>query len=161
MVSIGLRQAAPGRIDHSANLANYALAILATALSLAVRTVLDPILGNYGLYLAIFPAVIFSAWYCGLWPSVVSTALAFIGETYWFVEPRRSMSISDTAFVISAFVYLLAALCLIWFAESSRRAMTEARMTNQRLDDLVKERASALNERTSQLEKRNADLAAC
>jgi signal transduction histidine kinase len=131
---------------------------LATALSLAVRTVLDPILGNYGLYLAIFPAVIFSAWYCGLWPSVVSTALAFIGETYWFVEPRRSMSISDTAFVISAFVYLLAALCLIWFAESSRRAMTEARMTNQRLDDLVKERASALNERTSQLEKRNADL---
>jgi signal transduction histidine kinase len=132
-------------------LARYCLAIVATALSLVLRAALDPILGSYVPYLTVFPAVIFSAWYCGLWPSVLSTILAFLAETYWFIEPRGTLAISHGALVIGSFVYLMAAVFIIWFAESSRRAMTETRLMNQHLDNLVKER-------TSELEKRNAIL---
>ncbi|HWF39840.1 MAG TPA: DUF4118 domain-containing protein [Candidatus Acidoferrales bacterium] len=151
MDSKGFRQAAPERVGPSAGLVSYALAILVTALSLAVRGAFDPVLGSYAPYLTIFPAVIFSAWCCGFWPSVLSALLAFIGETIWFIEPRGSIAISSPEVAIGGFVYLVAAFFIIWFAESSRRAMTEARALHQQLDDLVKER-------TSELEKRNAEL---
>lgn len=65
----------------NATAARYALAIFATAVALLCRAALDPILGMYVPYLTIFPAVIFSAWYCGLWPSVVSVIIAFFGKT--------------------------------------------------------------------------------
>lgn len=131
--------------------ARYSLAVLATGLSLACRAALDPILGSYVPYSAIFPAVIFSAWYCGLWPSVVSVIIAFLGETYWFVEPRHSLMLSYPAYLLAAFVYIVAAVFIIVMAESSRLAMTEARTLHQKLNGLVKER-------TSELEARNADL---
>lgn len=129
----------------------YALALLATGLSLACRAALDPILGTYVPYLTIFPAVVFSAWYCGLWPSVASVILAFLGESYWFIEPRHTMTISHAAVAIGAFVYLIAAVFIIIVAESSRRSMAEAKALHQELDTLVKER-------TAELEARNAEL---
>ena len=132
-------------------LARYVLALLATGLSLACRAALDPVLGTYVPYLAIFPAVVFSAWYCGLWPSVASVVVAFLGESYWFIEPRHTMTISHAAVTIGAFVYLIAAVFIIMVAESSRRSMAEAKALHQKLDDLVKER-------TAELEARNAEL---
>ncbi len=118
MASIGVRQAAPGRFGHSTGMLSYALAILVTVLSLAVRAAFDPVLGSYAPYLTIFPAVIFSAWYCGFWPSILATLLAFLGETYWFIEPRRTLAISSPEIAIGGFIYLFAALFIIWFAES-------------------------------------------
>ena len=132
-------------------LARYVLALLATGLSLACRAALDPVLGTYVPYLTIFPAVVFSAWYCGLWPSVASVVVAFLGESYWFIEPRHTMTISHAAVTIGAFVYLIAAVFIIMVAESSRRSMAEAKTLHQKLDDLVKER-------TAELEARNAEL---
>jgi len=132
-------------------LARYVLALLATGLSLACRAALDPVLGTYVPYLTIFPAVVFSAWYCGLWPSVASVVVAFLGESYWFIEPRHTMTISHAAVTIGAFVYLIAAVFIIMVAESSRRSMAEAKALHQKLDDLVKER-------TAELEARNAEL---
>lgn len=75
----------------------YTLALAGTAAALGLRSLLDPALGNYVPYLTVFPAVIFSAWYCGLWPSVISAVLSTLGEMYWYIEVRHSFGISVPA----------------------------------------------------------------
>jgi hypothetical protein len=52
--------------ERKRGLARYALALLATILTLVIRRVLGPLLGAYIPYLLVFPAIVFSALYCGL-----------------------------------------------------------------------------------------------
>jgi PAS domain S-box-containing protein len=104
----------------------YGAALVATGLALLLRKVFDPILGSHSQYLTIFPAVIFSAWYCGVGPSVLATLAAFFGEKYWFLEPRGSLAVADVGQIISAVIYLLAAAFIITLTEMNRRAMAEA-----------------------------------
>lgn len=102
----------------------YGAALLATGLALLLRAIFDPLLGTHAQYLTVFPAVIFSAWYCGVGASIVATAGAFFGETYWFVAPRGSLA--DRGQIVAASVYLLAAAFIIVLAELNRRAMAKA-----------------------------------
>ncbi len=104
----------------------YGMALLATALALLVRSIFDPGLGHHTQYLTVFPAVIFSAWYCGVGPAIVATAAVFLGETYWFTEPRHSLGISDRGQIVAAVIYLLAAAFIITLTELNRRAMARA-----------------------------------
>ena len=104
----------------------YVLAIAGTGAALALRGLLDPALGNYVPYLTVFPAVIFAAWYCGLWPSVISAILSSLGEIYWYIEPRHSFGISAPAETISLAVYLMAAAAIVAFAEANKRSMARA-----------------------------------
>jgi len=66
------------------SLIRYAIALLATMGALLVGRALSPVLGNYVLYIAAFPAIAFSDWYCGLRPSIASAVLALLGIKYWF-----------------------------------------------------------------------------
>lgn len=104
----------------------YTLALAGTAVALALRGLLDPALGNYVPYLTVFPAVIFSAWYCGLWPSVISAVLSTLGEMYWYIEPRHSFGISVPAEAISLVVYVAAAAVVVILSEANRRAVALA-----------------------------------
>jgi PAS domain S-box-containing protein len=118
---LGSEQNKPKRI-----VVRYGMALLATVLALFLRWVFDPVFGNHAQYLTVFPAVIFSAWFCGVGPSIAATAAVFLGETYWFVEPRHSLGISDRGQFVAACIYLLAAAFIITLAELNRRAMARA-----------------------------------
>src|SRR5258708_34415923 len=97
----------------------YALALVITALFLVLRGVLDSIIGSYVPYLAVLPAVIFCAWFCGLWPSLLAMLIAFLGEQYWFIPPTHSLTIVGTAEIAGTIVYFLVSLILIIFAETN------------------------------------------
>ncbi len=88
----------------------YILAVVATIVALGLRGSLDPVLGAYVPYLAVLPAVIFSASWCGLGPSVLATVLCFLGEQYWFVPPYRTLAIVGRAELAGTLVY--------WFVTS-------------------------------------------
>jgi signal transduction histidine kinase len=123
-------------------------------------------------YLVIFPAVVFSAWYCGIGPSIVATAAAFFGETYWFIDPRSSFTITDTRHIVAASIYLLTAAFIITLAELNRRAIAsagenlqeahEAMVKQKRFEQKLNESRSHLEfqvqERTRELEQRNVEL---
>ena len=53
----------------------YALAIFAAFVALMLRSLLTPLLGNGNPYHTVWLAVVFSAWYCGVGPSIVTTVL--------------------------------------------------------------------------------------
>ncbi|HEV2306483.1 MAG TPA: DUF4118 domain-containing protein [Candidatus Acidoferrales bacterium] len=150
----------------------YGLALLATSLALALRAAFDSVLGDHVQYLVIFPAVVFSAWYCGIGPSVVATAAAFFGETYWFIDPRSSFTITDTRHIVAASIYLLTAAFIITLAELNRRAMASAEANlqeahaaiaeqkrfEQELNESRRQLEFQVQERTRELEKRNVEL---
>lgn len=60
----------------------YGLAIFAAVLALLLRQLLTPFLGESNPYHTVWAAVVFSAWYCGLGPSIVTALLSAIGVWY-------------------------------------------------------------------------------
>ena len=75
-----MTQASPCFIGNN-RAVRYAAAIVATAMTLLLRWALNPILGDYVPYILLFPAVAFSAWYCGIGPSLLRVVLAAVGGT--------------------------------------------------------------------------------
>ena len=103
----------------------YVLALVVTALFLVLRGVLDPVIGSYVPYLAVLPAIVFSAWFCGLGPSILSMLVAFLGEQYWFIPPVHSLRVLDNPDLAGAIVYFVVSLTIILFAERTRRITTK------------------------------------
>ena len=122
-------------------------------------------IGSYVPYLAVLPAIVFSAWFCGLGPSILSMLLAFLGEQYWFIPPTHTLRIVGTAESAGALVYFLVSLTIIVFAEANRRTAAklalstdQLRQSGEELSRSHSELERRVTERTSQLQERNIEL---
>jgi len=56
----------------------YSLAILAALAALLLRKMLAPLFGQENPYLTAWAAIVISAWYCGIGPSVVCTVISVL-----------------------------------------------------------------------------------
>lgn len=72
-------------------IADYGLAILIFAIAVVARVALDRIIPERLPFIAFFPAVVFVAYRCGLWPSIVVLILSALVGTAW-VEPAPGSS---------------------------------------------------------------------
>jgi hypothetical protein len=54
----------------------YVLAALVAFAALYLRELFTPLLGNHDPFETMWLAIVFSAWYCGLGPSILTTLLA-------------------------------------------------------------------------------------
>ena len=73
----------------------YAFGVSAAIAALLLRQLLQPLLGENNPYHTVWAAVVFSAWYCGLGPSIVTALISLVGVWYWFVPPRHSFVLHD------------------------------------------------------------------
>jgi PAS domain S-box-containing protein len=99
----------------------YALAIFATAVALYLRYLLTPLFGNGNSYHTVWLAVAFSAWYCGLGPSIVATILSTLGVWYWFLPPPDSFAIHYRTDIYGMLAFLVFSAAIIVLGESNRR----------------------------------------
>src|ERR1700752_5373760 len=99
----------------------YALAALAALAALFLRDLLTPLLGNHNNYHTVWLAVVFSAWYCGLGPSIVTTLVGAVGVWYWFLVPPQSFAIRERADVYGMLGFLVFSGTIIALGESNRR----------------------------------------
>ena len=143
----------------------YVVSLFVAAFSLLLRGMLDPVIGDYVPYLAVLPAVVFAAWFCGLGPSLVVMVLAFLGEQYWFVTPQHSLKIVGTAEQAGAIVYFAVSLTIIVFADNNRRVIDKLAVSRAELQQASDELARSHNEleqrvveRTRQLQEKNKEL---
>jgi signal transduction histidine kinase len=74
------------RTDRSATL-RYGAVVLSVAVVTLIRLLLHGLLGGAAAFLPFEIAVMFSAWYGGLKPGLLATALAVLVASYLFVEP--------------------------------------------------------------------------
>jgi K+-sensing histidine kinase KdpD len=73
-------------------LPRYSFAVLTVAAALMLKLVFDPLIGKETPFLLFFGAVIASAWYGGMGPGLVATALAALVGSYFFLDPLYSFA---------------------------------------------------------------------
>ena len=70
---------------------HYSLAVLAALLAALLHAALDPVWGGRIPFVAFYPAVVFVAWFAGLGPGLLATALsALLITRAWLVAPSVS-----------------------------------------------------------------------
>lgn len=99
----------------------YGLAIGAAFIALYLRYLLNPLFGLTNPYHTAWLAVVFSAWYCGLGPSILATLIEAVGVWYWFVPAVHTFNGVDRARVYGVFGFLLFSAGIVALGESNRR----------------------------------------
>ena len=95
----------PSTIDRPAVL-RYGVAILALAFAVLVRLPLQSLLGNTTPFLFFFPAIIAAAWYGGLGPGLLATALSAVAANYLFMPPRFSFGVASLASAVQISLFI-------------------------------------------------------
>jgi PAS domain S-box-containing protein len=73
-------------------LLRYGLATLAVALVLLLKLLLDPLITEQSPFLMLAGAVMVGAWFGGLGPGLLATALGALAADYFFLPPRGSFT---------------------------------------------------------------------
>jgi PAS domain S-box-containing protein len=102
--------------------ARYSLALLATVLALVLRSFITPFLGDSNPYHTVWAAVVFSAWYCGLGPSIITAISSALGVWFFFLPPYYSFAIQSPADRFGLMGFLLLSGFIVALGEANRRA---------------------------------------
>jgi PAS domain S-box-containing protein len=99
----------------------YAIAIVATAVTVAVRWLLRPVLGDAVPHMAFFPAVLVAAYYGGFRPGLLATLLGAFFANYVFTEPHFTLGIKSVNAAVALPLFVLAGLMMSGLCESLHR----------------------------------------
>ncbi|MGH9642725.1 MAG: histidine kinase, partial [Terriglobales bacterium] len=130
----------------------YTVALLSALLSIAMRGLLDPILGHSGFYVTVYLAVVFSALLCGLGPSVLTAVVGTAGVLYWFVDPRGSFWITERRELHGFIACALCCPVLIALGEANRKKQLQLNRAHDELEERVQERTAELSRALANLE---------
>jgi signal transduction histidine kinase len=137
----------------------YGLAVLAAIVALWLRRLLSPLLGETNPYHTLWPAVVFSAWYCGLGPSIVTTLIGVTGVWYWFLPPYNSLKLVDPRPQISGMLgFLIFSALIIALGEGNRRSLAKTKWAEEQLRRAHDELDRKVQERTADLNMANDSL---
>ncbi|HEV2396753.1 MAG TPA: sensor histidine kinase [Candidatus Sulfotelmatobacter sp.] len=132
------------RIARS-NLLRYLLAVCALLVAALVCTGVNRLVGDRFAYVLLLPAVAFSAWYCGIGPSVLTSALAIVGEIYGFqptAHPFHRPAMHD---VIGSLSFVLCAALIALMGEWRREENTRLWRAQDELELRVRQRTADLD----------------
>src|SRR6201997_2162077 len=132
-------------VYFNSNPKKYAFAIAATLLVLLLAGATMPAGGRYMVYLALLAATAFSATYCGLGPTVLAIAIAFVGVRYWFVSPIHSFSKPDGLQIVGMLAFVAASSVVLAIGERNRRRMEALRQSHEDLEERLRKRSEELD----------------
>ncbi len=137
----------------------YGLAVAAAILALWLRQLLSPLLGVENPYHTAWVAVVFSAWFCGLGPSIVTALLLLAGVWYWFLLPVNSFALQDPKTGISGMLgFLVFSGLIIALGEANRRSLRRRYWVEKELKKAQEELEQRVQERTADLNLANDNL---
>ena len=114
----------------------YGGAVVAVALMTGIRYALHPWMGNRQSFVLFYFAVLFTAWYGGLGPSVVAIVLSCVSVTYFFLLPHHTFYVTDPGDLVATGMFVAVASAIVAFSEANRAA-------HRLLEQEVAERKSA------------------
>jgi PAS domain S-box-containing protein len=122
---------------------NYLLAVIAVAAALIGSMELMPILQGLSFSL-FFAAVMVSAWYGGLGPGLLATALATAASAYFFLPPTDSFAILAIGDIVRLGIFALVAALINTLTEARRRAEQATREQREWLRVVLRSIADAV-----------------
>lgn len=129
---------------RSHQLFRYAEAVIAALTASVVCGGLVHFGGNGGTYVVLLLAVVFSAWYCGVGPSIVATTLVFLGTMFGFIPWFHSFRRPDPDEAVGTLAFLLSSIIVIVLGEARRRQNETLHVAQGELELKVQERTSDL-----------------
>jgi signal transduction histidine kinase len=137
----------------------YVLAILAAIAALLLRGLLSPFLQQHNPYHTIWAAVAFSAWYCGLGPSIATTLVGAAGVWYWFLPPVHSFRLQDPKTEVAGVLgFLVFSSVIIALGEENRRSLIRSKWAEEQLRKAHDELERKVQVRTADLNLANESL---
>ncbi|MFO1431639.1 MAG: PAS domain S-box protein [Candidatus Competibacteraceae bacterium] len=134
-----------GKALHSTFI-GYLIAIAAIALAELARLMLGDLLENQAPLLLSTLAVVVAAWYGGLKPGLLATALSLLVAAFFFLEPIYSFTIARSADQLHTLLFAVVGVTISLVGELKHR---EHRRLEQALDEQHRVEA-ALREREEQ-----------
>jgi signal transduction histidine kinase len=139
-------------------LRQYLAAVLSAAVALAVRGLLGQFVADAPPYTTLYIATAFSVWYAGLWPSLVTSAVGWIGAELFVIAPFHSLRVTTREERNSVIAYFLISFAVILFGDLSRRTIVKQRGVQARLLTIQEELEERIRERTALLQVTNESL---
>ena len=102
--------------------ARYGLAVAAAGLMILLKLRFEPFLGQATPFLLMEIAVMVSAWYGGLWPGLVTTAVGALGVRYFFLVPPFSLALTSKSILLQLIAFSLGGVLICLLTESRHRA---------------------------------------
>ena len=147
------------RISAMDNMRRYGSAIFAAIAALFVCKLLFPAFGGQNPYHTAWAAVVFSAWYCGVGPSIVAIFLEVLGIWYWFLPIYGSFRLANPRTEISGMLgFVVFSGFIVALGEARRRSLAQSRLAEEQLRSVQAELERKVQERTAELSLANENL---
>ena len=104
----------------------YAVALLAVATAIALRQLLDPVLGDSLPLVTLFGAVAGAVWFGGYAPALLAAVVGYLACSYLFIPPRGTVVPTDPKDTVGAVAYLFTCGLIIAIGEAMRLAQARA-----------------------------------
>lgn len=141
------------------NLLRYALAVTALIAAVGICMGLSALMvGERVVYLVLFPAVAFSAWYCGRGPSILVTLLAGLGAAYGFYPRIHPFPPMTPTYGVGLLVFFLSSGLIILMGELRRSQNASLWKAQDELELRVQERTADLDAVNRNLRELSARL---
>ena len=134
----------------------YLLGFLALFLTVLLRWLLDPLLGDVLPLVTLYGAVAAAVWLGGYRVAIPVALLGYIACHFLFIQPRGHIDLSNMANVVGVVAYLFTCALIIFFGEAQRVA--ESRAHQQREVFRVTLRSVGDGVITTDIEGRVTDL---
>lgn len=136
----------------------YAVALLAMGAALLIRWALARFVGDIAPYLTLFPAVAFSAWFCGLGPSIAATVVGLAGAKYWFIPLVHSPRFASGEQLVGAILFLCGSGLIAAIGYVNHRRSFALQKAQGELEARVRERTAELDSANQGLHQLTARL---
>lgn len=146
----------PSRSKAAESALRYGIAVVIAVIAVALRNWLTPFLGEENPYHTAWVAVVFSAWYCGLGPSIAATLVCLFGVKYWLLPPWGSL---DRPGLWGMFSFTVLSAMIVALGEAARRAKAKQGQTEEALRESEAQLHLALQDRTLEVEQKSAQIA--
>jgi signal transduction histidine kinase len=141
---MGTHSSVSARISQSKFL-RYLFAIAAVVTAALLSSTLNPWVGDRAAYVLLLPALAFSAWYCGIGPSLVAVVLALASALYGPVTPPHAFPVPTRSNLVLILAFLFSSIVVVAMAESRRRQNETLRKAQRELEVCVQERTADLD----------------
>ena len=115
----------------------YAAALVGVGVATAVRSALDPVLGEHVMFSIYFLAVSVAAWAGGIRPAMITAILSSILANYLFSDPRGHLKMDTAEQLCALAIFLCVSMLIGVLCEISLNALERARVAEQQKDDFL------------------------
>ena len=145
------------RIHESTSL-RYVLATALALIALLLGTALRGLAGESAVFVVLLPAIAFSAWYCGIGPSILAILIALAGALYGPLTTLHAFRVPSVAQAVLLLTFLCCSVVVLALAESRRHQNETLLRAQGELESCVRERTADLDAANQNLRNLSARL---